>query len=207
VLNHILFSKDKDHANPTCGSSPDLPTRSETAIPEEEDPTEAWDTFPLTSLGLLTRAVSFHSPRLGGTFHWRYASRRERHAAALTQHHLNCGDGGEISSLLILERVVRIATAAQTIPGASTGAQQELRTPVAHFLRGEGYRSPGSSGSSAGNGGRLVMDLSLWETGDVKIEREMAVAMVVSTCLVMLKREVDRRRAAQIAILAGAAGS
>jgi hypothetical protein len=48
------------------------------------------------------------------------------------------------------------------------------------------------------------MDLGLWESGDVKVEREMAVLMVVSTCLVMLKREVDRRRAQQIAIIAGA---
>ncbi|KAK4035296.1 hypothetical protein C8A01DRAFT_38256 [Parachaetomium inaequale] len=190
TLNQLLFSKEKDNDEQ-----------------QEPDDAKAWDTFPITSLGLLTRAVSFHSSRLGGTFQWRYASRKERHAAALSQH-LGCGEGGEISSLLILERVVRVATA-QNIPGASTstGGKEEIRTVVAYFLRGETYRTPGSSGSSAGNGGRLVMDLSLWEAGDVKMEREMAVAMVVATCLVMLKREVDRRRAAQIAVMAGAVGN
>lgn len=173
---------------------------------------EPWDEFTVCSLGLLTRAVTFRT-RLG-TFQWRYASRKERHAHSSSA-------GGEISSLLVLERVVRIAVArnqgrpggsSSSSPPASDGANgndEQVRTVVAEFMRGPDYRTAGSSGSSAGNGGRLVVDLGSFggdgDEGEGKGDREMALVMVVATCLLMLKREVDRRRAHQIAIMAGAA--
>ncbi len=156
---------------------------------------EPWDDFPLNPLGLLTRALGFRT-RLG-TFEWRYASRKERHA-------LSEKSGEEISSLLVLERVVRVATA-QNQPGGGRKGEEQVRTTVARFLRGPGYRTSGSGASTAGNGGRLVMDLGLWEAeGGDKGEREMARALVTATCLTMLKKEVDRRRAQQIAVIAGA---
>ncbi|KAL2264046.1 hypothetical protein VTK26DRAFT_3084 [Humicola hyalothermophila] len=199
-----------------------------------------WDAFAVTSAGLLTRAVRFRT-RLG-TFSWRYASRRERRAWYPRE---------DVPCLLVLERVVRVARARNAVSSAGEGqgkgqrkrsrfrdgdGDEELRTPVAHFLRGPGTRTPGSTASSAGNGGRLVIDErallggggSGWPSGlglgdgegeeeeedDVeevtgqiaaegKEDREMGVAMVVTTCLMMLKREVDRRRAQQIAIMAG----
>ncbi len=155
---------------------------------DEETPSvEPWDDFPLTSLGLLTRALAFRT-RLG-TFEWRYASRRER--AALSP------PDTVVSSLLVLERVVRVATAGRK-------KDEEIRTPVAQLIRGEGYRADGSGASDAGNGGRLVLDLGMWEDEDQKGEREMVQVLAVATCLVMLKREVDRRRAQQMAIIAGA---
>ncbi|KAH6622846.1 hypothetical protein F5144DRAFT_605387 [Chaetomium tenue] len=189
----LLFSKDT----------------TTTTTNEEEDAAGAWDTFTITSLGLLTRAVGFRS-RLG-TFQWRYASRRERHAAAASAALGACGVR-EVASLLVLERVVRVACDTSASPSSSSsrggGKEEEVRTVVAQFVRGEGTRTPGSGASTAGNGGRLVMDLGAWEGEGVdgKGEGEMAVLMVVTTCLVMLKREVDRRRAQQIAIMAGAAG-
>jgi hypothetical protein len=64
-------------------------------------------------------------------------------------------------------------------------------------VRGEGTRSLGSSGSSAGNGGRLEMCLDVLE-GEGNVVDEPTV---VSTCLVMLKKEVDRRRALQVAMI------
>ncbi|KAK4156666.1 hypothetical protein C8A00DRAFT_40881 [Chaetomidium leptoderma] len=170
----------------------------------EQDPAAvAWDTFTITPLGLLTRAIGFRT-RLG-TFQWRYGSRRERHAAAAAQSQQHKGQG-EVSSLLVLERVVHVA-AAQTSSVPNKKKDEKVRTVVAHFLRGEGYRTPGSSGSTAGNGGRLVMDLGMWGGADFKEDGEMAVVMVVATCLLMLKREIDRRRTQQIAIMAGAAGN
>jgi hypothetical protein len=215
TLQTLLFSKDPNPNPPN-------------------DPTTAWDTFPLTPLGLLTRATTFRT-RLG-TFEWRYASRRERHALSA-----QALDGADVHSLLVLERVVRVATARNLPPsnnphhcspttGAAVvdggtrkrGSKDELiRTRVAQFIRGPAYRTPGSGASTAGNGGRLVLDLGLWEGGrfgddgdggggggeeESKVDREMAVVMAVATCLVMLKREVDRRRAQQIAIMAGGAG-
>ena len=188
-------------------------TQQSTLSPNDDHPAEnEWDTFTLTSLGLLTRSIAFRA-RLG-TFQWRYASRKERQA-----HSRSYGSG--ISSLLVLERVVRVAHARNTPSSSSshTGSKdEEVRTVVAHFLRGGAYRAAGSSGSSAGNGGRLVIDeLALgtgagaeggleWAAEERKEDREMGVVMVVTTCLVMLKREIDRRRAQQAAIMAGAAG-
>ncbi|KAH6848354.1 hypothetical protein B0I37DRAFT_377377 [Chaetomium sp. MPI-CAGE-AT-0009] len=184
--DHLLFAKDAN---------------------DDNDHANAWDAFAVTSLGLLTRAVAFRS-RLG-SFQWRYGTRRERRAAVADAGGVLAACGvAEVSSLLVLERVVRVARACggSSGSGSRSGAgEEEVRTVVAHFARGEGCRTPGSGASSAGNGGRLVVDLGLWEGGDVKVEREMAMLMVVSTCLVMLKREVDRRRAQQIAIMAGAA--
>ncbi|KXX73421.1 hypothetical protein MMYC01_209911 [Madurella mycetomatis] len=185
---------------------------------------EPWDEFTVCSLGLLTRAVTFRT-RLG-TFQWRYASRKERHARARAHAHTSsaaasdrpAGAGGEISSLLVLERVVRIAVARnQNHPGSPSsssrdgagGNDEQVRTVVAEFMRGPDYRTAGSSGSSAGNGGRLVVDIGLiggdGDEGEGKGDREMALVMVVTTCLLMLKREVDRRRAQQIAIMTGVA--
>lgn len=220
VVRGILFSKDD-------GDEVLVPGQGEEGGKIKIDP---WDSFAVTSLGLLTRAVSFRT-RLG-TFQWRYASRRERKT-------LYPNEGEEVSCLLVLERVVKVAKARNitnhnnnTCPpsphtsGISSGSskyEDEIRTPVAHLLRGPSFRTPGSSASSAGNGGRLVIDELALLSGysgngtvgdgeqegiqEGKEDREMGIAMVVTTCLVMLKREVDRRRAQQIAIMAGAAGS
>lgn len=214
--NHLLFAKDKDA---TTTTSPE----NDGGSGGGEDH-GAWDVFTVDSLGLLTRAVGFRTRRLG-TFRWRYAGRKERHAFAAAAAAAAAGEGGlgglheagvgEVASLLVLERVVRVATDLSGSSSSASGSkgkggkgsgEEEVCTVVAQFVRGEGCRTPGSGASAAGNGGRLVMDLGVWEAGDVKVEREMAVLMVVTTCLVMLKREVDRRRAQQIAIMAGAAG-
>ncbi|KAK4146509.1 uncharacterized protein C8A04DRAFT_34968 [Dichotomopilus funicola] len=183
TLNQLLYNKNQDVDVNGAGTGTSA--------------CGAWDTFTINSLGLLTRSIGFRS-RLG-YFEWRYAGRKERHAAA------GAGIKGveDLNSVLVLERVVKVARALNGASSSSkTGKDEEVRTVVAQFLRGEGCRTPGSGSSTAGNGGRLVMDLGGLEKG----EREMAVALVVTTCLVMMKREVDRRRAQQIAIMAGAAG-
>ncbi|KAK3343771.1 hypothetical protein B0T25DRAFT_306874 [Lasiosphaeria hispida] len=143
-----------------------------------------WDAFDVLPSGLLTRAVHFRT-RLG-TFEWRYASRKERKAAGA-------------DSLLVLDRVVKIARARDR----GEVKDEEVRTPVAQLVRNGEFRSEGSRASSAGNGGRLLVD---WRGGE-KGEGEMVLVLAVTTVLVMLKREVDRRRAQQIAIMAGAGGS
>ena len=59
---------------------------------------------------------------------------------------------------------------------------------VAHLIRNDEFRTPGTVRYSGGNGGRLMMDLRGWEekrTGDVE-------AFVVASCVLMLKREADR---------------
>ncbi|CCX07811.1 hypothetical protein FPQ18DRAFT_100918 [Pyronema domesticum] len=66
-------------------------------------------------------------------------------------------------------------------------------TKVAELVRNDETRTEGTSWSYAGNGGVLVM-------GDVD------EVVVVATAMVMLKREVDRRRLVQMMIIGGAAG-
>lgn len=91
-------------------------------------------------------------------------------------------------NLLILEKVG---------VGAGVG-----RVRVAQLVRNDVLRTPGTKYSAAGNGGRLQMDL----VGD-KGHEVVDEVVVVVTCLVMLKKEIDRLRAIQIAAMSAGAGS
>ncbi|KAF2843285.1 hypothetical protein M501DRAFT_926596 [Patellaria atrata CBS 101060] len=64
---------------------------------------------------------------------------------------------------------------------------------VAQLVRTKVTRPRGSGKSSAGNGGELVLAKGAEEIIDP--------AIVVASCLLMLKKEVDRRRAIQIMIM------
>jgi hypothetical protein len=68
---------------------------------------------------------------------------------------------------------------------------------IAQLVRSAKTRTPGTSSCTAGNGGQLVMDADAMGYLDE--------ALIVATCLMMLKKEIDRRRAVQFMILAGAA--
>jgi hypothetical protein len=79
------------------------------------------------------------------------------------------------------------------------GSKGETAQRLAQLVRTDDTRTPGSSRSSAGNGGVLMIDeLAMKLMG---ISEELAVA----TALMMLKKEIDRRRAVQFAVLAAAA--
>ncbi|KAI1175734.1 hypothetical protein F4777DRAFT_549088 [Nemania sp. FL0916] len=66
---------------------------------------------------------------------------------------------------------------------------------IAQLVRSAAHRSPGSNRASAGNGGRLLLDLRVFD----EKARERVEWLVVTTAVTMLKREVDCRRAQQIA--------
>ena len=68
----------------------------------------------------------------------------------------------------------------------------EGRLKIAQLVRNDAMRTPGSSYHAAGNGGRLQTDLG----------HEVSEVIVIMTCLVMLKKEVDRLRTIQIMVLA-----
>jgi hypothetical protein len=129
---------------------------------------ESAEEFEIISKSMLSRSVVFSCR--WGTFEWRYAGRKEK-------------DEG-VNTLLVLERV--------------DNEEGRQRVRVAQLIRGEETRSPGSTSSSAGNGGRLEMCL---DDGEGKLVDELTV---VSTCLVMLKKEVDRRRAMQVVMISAA---
>ncbi|KAL9574822.1 hypothetical protein ACKAV7_001234 [Fusarium commune] len=138
--------------------------------------------------GVLTRSTIMRTHL--GTFEWRYGSRTERRSA-------NASVGEEIDCLLILDQVMKVAVAG--------GRQEERRRKVGQFVRSDRLRTQGSRRSSAGNGGRLMLDLREWL--DRKNEAiEMEILAVVS-CVSMMKKEVDRRRMHQtMAIMGGASG-
>jgi hypothetical protein len=168
-------------------TNPFLPSPSSPAEGGTDLSLHPHDSFPLTTPSLLSRTTEFRT-RLG-TFQWRYASRRERQTLSPPPN-----------SLLLLEKVTRIARA------DNPKKPDEIRTLIARFIRDEATRSEGSTASSAGNGGRVEVDLAEWDEGE-KSEREMVVVMVVTTALAMLKREVDRRRAVQFVVMTGAMGN
>jgi hypothetical protein len=138
--------------------------------------------FEITGAKSLSRAKAFRTPL--GTFEWRYGSRKERRSAGADNQ-------------LILERITTIALAG--------GKKKEQRQKVAQLIRNDETRTPGSHRSSAGNGGRLLIDMREWS--DAKRDAEDMKVIIVATALSMLKKEVDRRRMHQImAFSAVAAG-
>lgn len=139
--------------------------------------------FEVVPKGHLTRSQVMRTPL--GTFEWRYAKKMERRA-------------GNASSLLVLDRVTNVAL--------DGGKQEERRHQVAKLVRNAEYRTGGSDRTTAGNGGRLLMDLREWE--DRKSDVDQMEVLVVASCLMMLKKEVDRRRVHQtIAIMSAGGGS
>ena len=67
---------------------------------------------------------------------------------------------------------------------------------LAVLLRTDETRTEGTSKWDAGNGGQLVIDANATTFMDE--------SFIVATCLMMLKREIDRQRGAQAAVIAGA---
>jgi hypothetical protein len=69
---------------------------------------------------------------------------------------------------------------------------------LAELVRSEETRPRGSTRVTAGNGGLLRIDQDA--------EQYLDESLVVATCLIMLKREVDRRRMCQTMMIAAAVG-
>ena len=140
------------------------------------------DEFEVTNKGFATRAIVLRTHL--GTYEWRYANRQER--KVMRAH-----------SLIVLERVVNVALGGDK--------EEEQRSIVAMFVRNAEVRTAGSRDCTAGNGGRLLVDLSEWT--DAKGVDDEVEALAVASCICMMKKEVDRRRVHQaMAISAGASG-
>ena len=95
-----------------------------------------------------------------GKFEWRYGTREEQAAC-------------NADSLLVMER----------IDGKSKSGSR-----IAQLIRNDEFRTPGTRQYSGGNGGRLMMDLRMWNDDSP----ERVEAFVVASCILMLKREADR---------------
>ncbi|KAL7944348.1 hypothetical protein V8C42DRAFT_86578 [Trichoderma barbatum] len=170
--NCVLVRAGDSEDHPVCRTTyrwgPGKPPKIELAGALFHD-----EEFEVVNKGLTTRAQVFRTHL--GTFQWRYAGRAERKAAGA-------------DSLMVLDRIVMVAL--------EGGSQEEKRIPVARFVRNAEVRTQGSRASTAGNGGRLMMNLREWE--GAKGEVEQLEVLIVASCLVMLKKEIDRRRMQQI---------
>lgn len=171
---------------PPPSSSPQaIITSNDVASLLKSDPPPNTEPIEVLSDGCTTRAQTLRTPL--GTFRWRYGTRTERREASPTA-----------SSLLILERITTV-----TLAGGKK--REERRRRVAQLVRSDEVRTEGSTKRTAGNGGRLEVDFGEWR--DAKGEGEEVERLVVGSCLVMLKKEVDRRRLHQtVVLMAGASG-
>ena len=120
------------------------------------------------SRSMVSRAQVFDTSL--GKFEWRYGTGEEKAA---------CG----ADSLLVMERVDRV-----TLPD---GSKTKSGARVAQLVRNDQLRTPGSVRYSGGNGGRLTMDLRMWD-GEKSAGARGVEACVVASCILMLKREADR---------------
>ncbi|GKT57378.1 hypothetical protein ColTof4_11524 [Colletotrichum tofieldiae] len=173
---HLPQSLVSPHAPPASSAG-------ELRQEDDETPGDGGLDVSIVSKSLTTRTQILKTPL--GTFRWRYASRRERAAVS----------GAD--DLLICELVQNVALA-----GGKKAEEKTAR--VAQFVRGAETRTKGSGRSTAGNGGRLMVDLARW--ADLKDgARDAVEVLVLASCVCMLKKEVDRRRMQQMMIIAGGA--
>lgn len=140
---------------------------------QSQDSLEEEEEVILQNKSFFSRAVTFTS-RNYGVLSWRYGSSSERKELASSPLEVY----RDVNTLLLLE-------------------SQEGNV-VARFIRGEGTRTQGSGKSSAGNGG--LLEVMVVDEGDGDREKQLEV-LVIASCLVMMKKEVDRMRGMQAAAI------
>jgi len=126
------------------------------------------ETVEVQSRSMFSRAQTFDTPF--GKLEWRFGT-GEEHAAC------------NADSLLVMERIDRAS-----VPD---GRRSKGGVRVAQLVRNGQYRTPGSVRYSGGNGGRLMMDLGVWDD-DKSASTSNVEAFIVASCILMLKREADR---------------
>lgn len=175
---------------------------------QRNDSDEALATFPIASSSLFTRSVTFSCPALDpgsdtGTFTWRYIPSHSSERQTL---------GFEKGGSLLVLKYIPVApkrrvfpaypapsTRSSTLFGGGDDKHKQEAVIVAALIRNDEFRSRGTRASDAGNGGRVMVDCEFFSAGGgggdglgEEERREMGTVMVLTTALVMLKREVDR---------------
>ncbi|KAF1987294.1 hypothetical protein K402DRAFT_392994 [Aulographum hederae CBS 113979] len=135
-----------------------------------------------------TRARTFDMPD-GKSFRWSYVRTRycEKNSKGKEKENRYW--------LLVLEYVEKIYV------GVGKKKEEMSSRRIAQLVRNKETMTQGTRKSTAGNGGRLMMTELVGEGEKAVIDE----ALVIATCLVMMKREVDRLRMQQIAAIAGGA--
>lgn len=164
----------------------------------DEEETSA-EEIAIEGAGTFTRTQTLRTPH--GTFRWRYASSKERNSSAQPLSQDQAEAQHQQDSLLILEKLTTISPSYPSHSHFHRQKAEQIPTEIARFVRGPGTRTEGSSRSDAGNGGLLLLDLSDWSGEKRWMEEEEVRVLVVASCIAMLKKEVDRRRGVQAAVM------
>lgn len=176
-----------------------------------------------------SRACSFTDPKTNRSFSWKH----ERTVLANGEKAKLLSLYWEIPDVADATSLHPALSESPTAKKEKKGKQSTRTLRVAQLVRSDSTRTPGTHSSYAGNGGDLELSkfvrldtaasAAAAAAGSLLLEKPKPAsdiiygvgceksgevideAMVVATCLVMMKREVDRRRAVQISIMAGAA--
>ncbi|RMZ86902.1 hypothetical protein DV736_g5871, partial [Chaetothyriales sp. CBS 134916] len=125
-----------------------------------------------------TRATAFTLPN-GRSFEWFHDSSKDSDARK-----------GKRTNVLVLHQIDAESPKRQKRAKSSSQA-------IAKLIRSDATRTEGTTRCTAGNGGELVLDVDAIKYLDESI--------IVATCLMMLKMEIDRRRGCQFAVVMAAA--
>lgn len=146
------------------------------------------DDFELKGTSTFNRTIAFES-KLFGKLQWEYYSSKERKEF---QPAVGTTIESVPYSIIALQKVF--------------GEGKEKRVvELARFVRNEELRTQGTQRSCAGNGGRLEIAFEGFGA-DSESERRTIEALVISGVLLMLKKEIDRMRTRQIAVMVVIAG-
>jgi hypothetical protein len=129
----------------------------------------------------------FILPSNRGSFTWRYVKERDAF--------LSVNGKEKKRRHLVLEVTSTNAASSISLPDKNI---KVLVKRVAELVRNAETRTPGTSSMDAGNGGELQIDAEFCESIGLREE------WIVASCLMMLKKEIDRQRGIQFAIIAGA---
>lgn len=133
-----------------------------------KDDNACGEQIEVKSRSMMSRAQDFDTSL--GKFEWRYGTNEEQAAC-------------NADNLLVMERIDHVS-----LPG---GGQSKSGARVAQLIRNDQYRTPGTKKYSGGNGGRLFIDLRMWNE-DKHTSPQRVEAFIVASCILMLKREADR---------------
>ncbi|KAJ1323297.1 hypothetical protein MN608_11445 [Microdochium nivale] len=151
------------------------------AVDKDKGVPQGGSEFPVNTHWVTSRSADMDTPY--GRFEWRYGKRAERKS----------DDGAGADSLLVLEKVAG--------DSGNDSSSKTSRVRVAQLVRNAEYRTQDTTKYGGGNGGRLMIDLSPWMGDKGAHAADEIEAFVVCGALCMLKRETDRAKSNQMAVL------
>jgi hypothetical protein len=151
----------------------------------------------VTSSKWTSRQQQFVFAAVPITFDWRYRRERGLAGSITNKKDLHTHEVTKVDCTTKEPKEKKRTLLVLEVPEA--GKKDFAR--IAQLVRNEETRTEGTSSSAAGNGGELMIDSAAAKAVGIPEE------LIVSSCILMLKKEMDRRRAMQFMMIgAGASG-